>query len=180
MTNKKMTVGCMTQDGKRVSGPTPGLGAVCRPCSWLAIPPRATDRRFRGRSAALSPARGGIASQEQGRHTAPSPGVGPDTRLPSCVMQPTVIFLFVILIWAVYLVQHWITRREHLATMRSVDRFSSALRVLERRALAPTGNARRHRSYDLARSVPAGVGARVSAVVSRDAAARPAPGEPGS
>lgn len=43
------------------------------------------------------------------------------------------IFLVIVAIWAVYLLQHWVRRRENLATARSVDRFSDAMRVLERR-----------------------------------------------
>ena len=50
-------------------------------------------------------------------------------------MQPSsLIFLVLIAIWAAYLLQHWVRRREHLATARSVDRFSDAMRVLERRS----------------------------------------------
>ncbi|MGZ4630045.1 MAG: hypothetical protein ACXVYY_08485 [Oryzihumus sp.] len=50
-------------------------------------------------------------------------------------MQPSsLIFLVIIAIWAAFLLQHWVRRREHLATARSVDRFSDAMRVLERRA----------------------------------------------
>ena len=49
-------------------------------------------------------------------------------------MQPgSLIFLVIVAVWAVYLVQHWIRRREHVATARSVDRFSEAMRILERR-----------------------------------------------
>ena len=47
------------------------------------------------------------------------------------------IFLVIIAIWATYLLQHWVRRREHLATARSVDRFSDAMRVLERRIPLP-------------------------------------------
>lgn len=35
------------------------------------------------------------------------------------------------------MLQHWVRRREHLATARSVDRFSDAMRVLERRIPLP-------------------------------------------
>ena len=35
------------------------------------------------------------------------------------------------------MLQHWVRRREHLATARSVDRFSDAMRVLERRTPLP-------------------------------------------
>lgn len=53
-------------------------------------------------------------------------------------MQPSsLIFLVIIAIWAAYLLQHWVRRREHLATARSVDRFSDAMRVLERRSPLP-------------------------------------------
>ncbi|NMM24308.1 MAG: hypothetical protein HHJ11_12575 [Phycicoccus sp.] len=53
-------------------------------------------------------------------------------------MQPSgLIFLIIIAIWAAYLLQHWVGRREHLATARSVDRFSEAMRVLERRTPLP-------------------------------------------
>ena len=53
-------------------------------------------------------------------------------------MQPSsLIFLVLIAIWAAYLLQHWVRRREHLATARSVDRFSDAMRVLERRTPLP-------------------------------------------
>ncbi|MEO3936346.1 hypothetical protein V3N99_06250 [Dermatophilaceae bacterium Soc4.6] len=54
-------------------------------------------------------------------------------------MQPgSLIFLVIVAVWAVYLVQHWIRRRDHLATARSVDRFSDAIRVLERRTTPMT------------------------------------------
>ncbi|HET8615535.1 MAG TPA: hypothetical protein VFL94_08430 [Actinomycetales bacterium] len=50
-------------------------------------------------------------------------------------MDPSsLIFLAIIAIWAAYLVGHWIRRRDQLATARSIDRFSEAMRVLERRA----------------------------------------------
>ena len=53
-------------------------------------------------------------------------------------VQPSgLIFLIIIAIWAAYLLQHWVGRREHLATARSVDRFSEAMRVLERRTPLP-------------------------------------------
>ncbi|KYH45643.1 hypothetical protein [Branchiibius sp. NY16-3462-2] len=47
----------------------------------------------------------------------------------------SLIFVVIILIWAAYLLQHWIRRREALATARSVDRFSEAMRVLDRRGV---------------------------------------------
>lgn len=53
--------------------------------------------------------------------------------LPSVVLvQPSsLIFVLVVAIWAAYLLQYWIKRRDHLATVRSVDRFSAAMRVLD-------------------------------------------------
>ncbi|MEP7016542.1 MAG: hypothetical protein ABI899_00795 [Actinomycetota bacterium] len=65
-------------------------------------------------------------------------------------VQPSgLIFLVIIAIWATYLLQHWVRRREHLATARSVDRFSDAMRVLERHAPMPALDlpARQPRSY---------------------------------
>ncbi len=49
----------------------------------------------------------------------------------------SLIFVLVVAIWAAYLLQHWIRRRDHLSTARSVDRFSEAMRVLERRKPLP-------------------------------------------
>jgi hypothetical protein len=49
-------------------------------------------------------------------------------------VQPSgLLFLVIIAIWAAYLLQHWIRRREYLVAARSIDRFSDAMRVLERR-----------------------------------------------
>ena len=65
-------------------------------------------------------------------------------------MQPSsLIFLVIIAIWAAYLLQHWVRRREHLATASSVDRFSNAMRVLERRSPLPVSDLSRPqpRSY---------------------------------
>lgn len=57
-------------------------------------------------------------------------------------MQPSsVIFLVVIAIWAAYLVQHWVGRREHLATARTVDRFSESMRILDRGKGLPESDA---------------------------------------
>lgn len=49
----------------------------------------------------------------------------------------SLILAVIVAVWIVYLLQHWIRRRDHLATARSVDRFSEAMRVLERRRTAP-------------------------------------------
>lgn len=53
-------------------------------------------------------------------------------------MPPSsLIFVVIIAIWAAYVVQYWIRRREHLATARSVDEFSETMRVLARRGMLP-------------------------------------------
>ncbi len=50
------------------------------------------------------------------------------------LVQPTsLIFVAVVVIWAAFLLQHWIRRREALVTARTVDQFSEAMRVLEHR-----------------------------------------------
>lgn len=55
------------------------------------------------------------------------------------LVQPSsLIFLVIIGIWAAYFVQYWVRRREHLATIRSVDAFSDTMRVLQRRAALPS------------------------------------------
>jgi hypothetical protein len=53
------------------------------------------------------------------------------------VQPSSLIFLVIIAIWAAYFVQHWVRRREHLATVRSVDQFTESMRVLERRSPLP-------------------------------------------
>ena len=68
-------------------------------------------------------------------------GYGIDAPTPPTVgfVQPSsLIFLVIVAIWVAYLVQHWVRRREQLATARSVDKFSEAMRVLERRNPLPT------------------------------------------
>jgi len=50
----------------------------------------------------------------------------------SRVQPSSLIFVAIIAIWAAFLVQHWVRRREALATARSVDRFSGAIRLLDR------------------------------------------------
>jgi membrane protein implicated in regulation of membrane protease activity len=72
-------------------------------------------------------------------------------------VQPSgLIFLVIIAIWAAYLLQHWVRRREHLATARSVDRFSDAMRVLERRVPLPESDLStpRPRSYSVSPARP--------------------------
>ncbi|MFW5469084.1 hypothetical protein ACOCJ4_03455 [Knoellia sp. CPCC 206435] len=54
-------------------------------------------------------------------------------------MEPSsLIFLVIIGIWGAYFVQYWVRRREHLATIRSVDAFSQTMRVLQVRAPLPS------------------------------------------
>ncbi|WP_427383833.1 hypothetical protein [Janibacter sp. G56] len=61
----------------------------------------------------------------------------------------SLVFVVVIAIWAAYLIQYWVKRRDHLATARSVDRFSAAMRVLDRRAVGATAPAPAPRSYQV-------------------------------
>ena len=49
----------------------------------------------------------------------------------------SLIFLVLLGVWAAYFVQYWVRRRDHLATARSVEQFSKAMRVLERREALP-------------------------------------------
>ena len=87
-------------------------------------------------------------------------------------MQPSsLIFLVLVAIWAAYLLQHWVRRREHLATARSVDRFSDAMRVLERRTRLPEVDlsAPRPRSYAVSPARPS----RPEVVVKRAQSPRP-------
>lgn len=91
-------------------------------------------------------------------------------------MQPSsLLFLLIVAIWAAYLLQHWVRRRDHLATARSVDRFSEAMRVLERREPLPESplEAPERRSYAVSPARPS----RPSVVVKR-AAPRPAAAAP--
>ena len=49
----------------------------------------------------------------------------------------SLIFIILLGVWAAYFLQYWIRRRDHLATARSVEQFSEAMRVLERRDSTP-------------------------------------------
>ena len=87
-------------------------------------------------------------------------------------VQPSgLIFVVIIAIWAAYLLQHWVRRREHLATARSVDRFSDAMRVLERRAPLPVSDLSlpQPRSYSISPARPS----RSEVVVKRAQAPTP-------
>ena len=73
------------------------------------------------------------------------------------VQPSSLIFLVIIAIWAAYFIQHWVRRREHLATARSVDQFSESMRVLERRLPLPEANLStpQPRSYAVSPARPA-------------------------
>jgi hypothetical protein len=87
------------------------------------------------------------------------------------VQPSSLVFLILIAIWAAYLLQHWVRRREHLATARSVDRFSDAMRVLDRRSTPPELDvyAPRPRSYAVSPARPS----HPEVVVKRDQTVRP-------
>jgi hypothetical protein len=91
----------------------------------------------------------------------------------------SLIFVVIIGIWAVYLLQHWVRRREQLATSRSVDRFSEAMRVLERRVPVPvTLPAQQNRPYVVAPARPAAqqaVASRPEVAMKQAPINRPAP-----
>jgi hypothetical protein len=105
------------------------------------------------------------------------------------VQQPSsLIFLVIIAVWAVYFVQHWVRRREHLATARSVDQFSESLRVLERRTPLPATDlsapvrpsyavspARAARPQVLVKRAETAQGASTVSSAPRPEGARPAP-----
>ena len=70
-------------------------------------------------------------------------------------MDPSsLIFVVIIAIWAAYLLGHWVRRRDQLATARSIDRFSAAMRVLERRAPVPPALIAPSRAYVMAPAPP--------------------------
>ncbi|HET7763403.1 MAG TPA: hypothetical protein VFL46_13645 [Phycicoccus sp.] len=49
----------------------------------------------------------------------------------------SLIFLVLLGVWAAYFLQYWIRRRDHLATARTVEQLSDAMRVLEARDASP-------------------------------------------
>lgn len=61
----------------------------------------------------------------------------------------SLVFLVILGVWAAYLGKYWMRRREHLATARSMDRFSESIRVLRDSSGLPATDLRRpgHRSY---------------------------------
>lgn len=88
-----------------------------------------------------------------------------------------IVFIVLVAIWLAYFVQYWSRRREHLATARSVEAFSEAMRVLERRP-APriAGNDRISTAYAVS---PARVVARPAPRPQVIAKPRPAPATSG-
>ncbi len=71
-------------------------------------------------------------------------------------MPANLIFVVILAVWAAYLLQFWIRRRDHVATAKSVDRFSEAMRVLERRRQLPAPmSADQPRSYAVSPARPA-------------------------
>ncbi|MGN6610984.1 MAG: hypothetical protein ACTHLJ_04355, partial [Angustibacter sp.] len=95
-------------------------------------------------------------------------------------MDPSsLIFVVIVAIWAAYLLGHWVRRRDQVATVRSVDRFSEAMRVLERRPAVRSVPLSRPnpRSYVVAPARPAAPQVsvkRAPAVAARPATAAPA------
>ncbi len=93
----------------------------------------------------------------------------------------SLIFVVIVAIWAVYLLQHWSRRRENGAAARSVDGYTEAMRVLDKRPVLastellsprphsyPVTPARTVRSaVDVKRAVPASASRRRSPLVAR-------------
>lgn len=91
------------------------------------------------------------------------------------VQPSSLIFLVIIAIWAAYFIQHWVRRREHLATARSVDQFSESMRVLERRLPLPEANLStpQPRSYAVSPARPARPQVLVKRAAPAEATAEP-------
>jgi hypothetical protein len=97
------------------------------------------------------------------------------------VPASSLIFVVIVAIWAVYLLQHWSRRRENAAAARSVDGFTEAMRVLEKRRILPSAELAEPRPHsysvtparvvrttvDVKRAVPAGASRRASPLVAR-------------
>ncbi len=59
------------------------------------------------------------------------------------LVQPSsLVFVAVVAIWAAFLVQHWVRRREAMTTARSIDQFSEAMHLLDRRPVRALSEAR--------------------------------------
>lgn len=98
------------------------------------------------------------------------------------VSPSSLIFVAVIAIWASYLFLHVARRREHLATARTVDRFSTQMRVLQRRAVrvaaeAPIAESARSSSRPL-RTRPLVAATSADSFIAGSATSRVAAGAP--
>lgn len=99
----------------------------------------------------------------------------------------SLIFVVIVAIWAAYLLQHWSRRREDAAAARSVDGFTEAMRVLEKRRVLPETDLAEPRPHsysvtparvvrstvDVKRAVPASASRRSPLVARRRSADRP-------
>ncbi|WP_409484884.1 hypothetical protein [Arsenicicoccus dermatophilus] len=76
-------------------------------------------------------------------------------------MQPSsLVFVVVIGLWAAYLTQSWMRRREHLQTARSLERYAEAITVLQERPIIATSSTR---SYAVSPLRPTGSAPRPEA-----------------
>ncbi|HET7397818.1 MAG TPA: hypothetical protein VFJ94_04790 [Intrasporangium sp.] len=62
----------------------------------------------------------------------------------------SLVFVVIVAIWAAYLLQHYVRRREDAAAIRSVDDFSDAMRVLEKRSALHLTDLRAPRAHSYA------------------------------
>ncbi|MCH8612093.1 hypothetical protein [Arsenicicoccus dermatophilus] len=71
-------------------------------------------------------------------------------------MQPSsLVFVVVIGLWAAYLTQSWMRRREHLQTARSLERYAEAIAVLQERPIIATSSTRSYAVSPLRPTGPA-------------------------
>ncbi len=98
------------------------------------------------------------------------------------MQSSSLIFIVVVAIWAAYLVQYWVRRRDHLATIRSVDRFSAAMRVLDSHRLSQTAGPARSYAVSPTRAASPQVvvkrGVAAPEVIVPESATRPSEGRP--
>lgn len=92
----------------------------------------------------------------------------------------SLIFVIIIGIWAAYLGKYWLRRRDHLATARSMDRFSESIRVLGQGRVLPSADVHRapHRSYAVTPGGPMRPQVTVKRSVAPDRGSVPAPRVP--
>ena len=97
------------------------------------------------------------------------------------VPASSLIFVVIVAIWAAYLLQNWSRRRENAAAARSVDGFTEAMRVLQKRRVLPGADLSEprphsysvaparvvHATVDVKRAVPAAASRRRSPLVAR-------------